>query len=158
MIETREERGPGLREPAVAAGVPQRTDQARDLVAAVLAEQAGDADPLAVADALLVTSEVATNALRHGGGITGFEAAVTRDGPRPVLVVSVADRSRALPVSPSGPRPPGAVGGYGWAMVRRLAAHTATTATADGKVVHVHLPLATGGSTGPPAPAPPTAP
>ncbi|MEU6484479.1 ATP-binding protein [Streptomyces sp. NPDC046887] len=147
MIETREDRGdqrPGLREPAVAAGVPRRADEARDLVAALLAEQAGDADPLAVADALLATSEVATNALRHGGGITGFAAVIIRDGPQPVLVVSVADRSRALPASPSGPRPPGAVGGYGWATVRRLAAHTATTATPDGKVVHVHLPLAPG--------------
>ncbi|WP_256103535.1 ATP-binding protein [Streptomyces sp. ODS05-4] len=162
-----------LSEGRVAVCVPGRVDEARDLVAALLAEHASDADPPAVADALLVTSEVVTNALRHGGGITGFEARIGFGGPAACcLLISVADRSPALPASPSGPRPPGAVGGYGWAMVRKLAAHATAAATADGKVVHVRmeLPRAAGQPRGPagggltppsaprPEPAPPTGP
>ncbi|PRH76869.1 ATP-binding protein [Streptomyces solincola] len=154
-----------MSEEQVAVCVPGRVDEARDLVAALLAEHASDADPPAVADALLVTSEVVTNALRHGGGITGFEARIGFGGPAACcLLISVADRSPALPASPSGPRPPGAVGGYGWAMVRKLAAHATAAATADGKVVHVRMELpraagqprgpAGGGLTAPSAPGP----
>ncbi|MFJ7151315.1 ATP-binding protein [Streptomyces sp. NPDC100445] len=75
--------------------------------------------PRALADAVLVTSELATNALVHGGGITGFDVDVDPAGVR----VSVSDRSDAFPMTrPAADRREGArPGGHGWPLVRRLA-------------------------------------
>lgn len=95
-------------------------------------------------DALLVTSELVTNAIRHGGGVTGFTARVTTEG----LVVTVRDRSPAAPtvrLRPDGQAFP--VGGYGWPLVQRLATRVHITPLREGKVIRVLLPLA------PPAPA-----
>jgi len=53
-------------------------------------------DAQALSDALLVTSELTTNAILHGGGITDFDVTVEGRGVR----VSVSDRStaRAIPL------------------------------------------------------------
>ncbi len=72
-------------------------------------------DTEALADALLVASELTTNAILHGGGVTGFEVDV--DGPG--VLLSVSDRSDALPVAVpavdgEGRRRPG---GHGWPIV-----------------------------------------
>ncbi|MBP0457309.1 ATP-binding protein [Streptomyces bomunensis] len=89
-----------------------------------------------VADALLITSELVTNALRHGGGLTGFTATV-EDG---CLVVTAADASTRVPV----PRAPGGAagtGGYGWPLMRRLAGTPDVTVSDAGKTVRVAMPL-----------------
>ncbi|MFD9002487.1 ATP-binding protein [Streptomyces sp. NPDC059582] len=76
-------------------------------------------DENALTDALLVASELTTNAILHGGGVTGFDVGVEGRSVR----VSVCDRSERLPVfAPStGPRGRFLPGGHGWPIVCRLA-------------------------------------
>jgi anti-sigma regulatory factor (Ser/Thr protein kinase) len=79
-----------------------------------------DCDPEALGDALLVASELTTNAILHGGGVTDFRVDVLGTG----VHVSVSDRSDRLPV-PAGeagdPRRRQRLGGRGWLIVCRLA-------------------------------------
>jgi anti-sigma regulatory factor (Ser/Thr protein kinase) len=77
-------------------------------------------DAEALEDALLVTSELTTNAILHGGGITGFDVDVDSGCVR----VSVSDRSDALPVAAPPVDDDGGhtrSGGRGWPIVCRLA-------------------------------------
>jgi anti-sigma regulatory factor (Ser/Thr protein kinase) len=76
-------------------------------------------DAEALGDALLVASELTTNAILHGGGITDFHVDVEGPGVR----VSVSDRSSALPVvrTPVGRDGRWRAGGHGWPIVCRLA-------------------------------------
>jgi anti-sigma regulatory factor (Ser/Thr protein kinase) len=76
-------------------------------------------DKDALGDALLVVSELTTNAIRHGGGVTGFRVDIVEPGVR----VSVCDRSDELPVvgDPFDPAGRRRVGGRGWPIVCRLA-------------------------------------
>ncbi|MCX4775417.1 ATP-binding protein [Streptomyces sp. NBC_01264] len=50
-------------------------------------------DSVTTADALLVTSELVTNAIRHGGGLIAFCAEITGEALR----VCVSDGARTLP-------------------------------------------------------------
>jgi anti-sigma regulatory factor (Ser/Thr protein kinase) len=68
-------------------------------------------------DALLVTSELTTNAILHGGGITGFDVDVDSGGVR----VSVSDGSDEMPMAAPPADGPGRPGGRGWPIVCRLA-------------------------------------
>jgi anti-sigma regulatory factor (Ser/Thr protein kinase) len=72
------------------------------------------------ADAGLIVSELVSNALRHGGGLTAFGAEVTPDGS--ALRLLVDDMSDARPVARRAlgydPEQPG---GFGWPIVERLA-------------------------------------
>ncbi|MFI7285705.1 ATP-binding protein [Streptomyces anulatus] len=121
---------------SVTAPVPENAAAARDAVMQLLTSQfcgpvsEGLAADVVVADALLVTSELVTNAVRHGGGLTGFAAELTDEGLRLV----VADASTDLPVAcgteTSGV---GRIGGYGWALVRRLAKQVSVTVHPEGK-------------------------
>lgn len=79
----------------------------------------GPYDQDSLSDALLVASELTTNAILHGGGVTGFDVDV--DGP--AVLVSVSDRSDRLPVTvdPVDDQGRRRVGGRGWPLVRRLA-------------------------------------
>ncbi|MER5200940.1 ATP-binding protein [Streptomyces sp. NPDC002755] len=72
-----------------------------------------------LSDALLVASELTTNAILHGGGITGFD--VDMDGP--AVRVSVSDRSDRLPVTtaPLDEQGRQRTGGRGWPIVCLLA-------------------------------------
>ncbi|MFJ4580044.1 ATP-binding protein [Streptomyces echinatus] len=103
--------------------VPGRPAEARRTVERVVHERcrarALACPPEAVADALLVTSELTTNALLHGGGITGFDVEVDAGGVR----VSVSDRSDELPVALQAADERGRTrpGGRGWPIVCRLA-------------------------------------
>ncbi|MFE3518159.1 ATP-binding protein [Streptomyces sp. NPDC059166] len=114
--------------------VPLNAAAARDVVTRLLEEEfcglggEGPAD-VVVADALLVTSELVTNAVRHGGGLTGFTARITDDG----LLLTVADASTETPVTAE--RDPGTtpIGGYGWLLVRRLTKHVAIRHLPGGK-------------------------
>lgn len=94
-------------------------------------------DDVVLADVLLVTSELVTNALRHGGGITDFVAELNEDRLRLV----VADASHEPPVAVT--RHPGefTVGGYGWTLVTRLAERVSVTETPSGKRIEVLLKL-----------------
>lgn len=55
-------------------------------------------DEEALTDALLVASELTTNAILHGGGVTGFDVDVDGRAVR----VSVSDRSDRLPIVAGG--------------------------------------------------------
>ncbi|MER6566030.1 ATP-binding protein [Streptomyces sp. NPDC001093] len=99
--------------------LPCRPADARRTVERAVAERcrAVSCGAAAMADVLLVTSELTTNAILHGGGITGFDVAVDSGAVR----VSVSDRSDELPVAAPpvderGTRP----GGRGWPIVCRL--------------------------------------
>ncbi|WP_062645916.1 ATP-binding protein [Streptomyces maremycinicus] len=72
-----------------------------------------------LSDALLVASELTSNAILHGGGVTGFDVAM--DGP--AVRVSVSDRSDRLPVTadPLDEQGRQRSGGRGWPIVCRLA-------------------------------------
>ncbi|WP_328581826.1 ATP-binding protein [Streptomyces sp. NBC_00370] len=87
-------------------------------------------------NAVLVTSELVTNAIRHGGGLTGFSVTVLDDS----CEVTVADRSTRLP-SARASRCDIHPGGFGWPIVHRLANAVAVTVTSTGKTIRVILPL-----------------
>ncbi|MFJ4920303.1 ATP-binding protein [Streptomyces sp. NPDC088725] len=96
--------------------LPRTPAEARALVQAVLHERWYELDELVIADALLVTSELTTNAVRHGGGITRFEARIADD----CLVLLIADRSSAPPAALPRQGEDPSQGGYGWPLIRRL--------------------------------------
>ncbi|MFI6358757.1 ATP-binding protein [Streptomyces sp. NPDC050743] len=101
---------------------PCRPAEARRTVERVVAERcrarAIPCGEAAMEDALLVTSELTTNAILHGGGITGFDVDVDSGGVR----VSVSDGSDELPVAaaPVDERGHTGLGGRGWPIVCRL--------------------------------------
>ena len=109
-----------LREPR---RLPCRPADARRTVRRVVAERCRARSlrcaPEAMEDALLVTSELATNAILHGGGITGFDVDVDSGG----VHVSVSDRSEDVPVALASldERGRSLPHGRGWPIVCRLA-------------------------------------
>ncbi|MFI6346099.1 ATP-binding protein [Streptomyces sp. NPDC050560] len=88
-----------------------------------------------VADVLLVVTELVSNAERHGGGLTSFEATVC-DGE---ILVDVGDRSPRPPHTTS--RGSAAPGGFGWPLVRRLSRRVRVQTAGHGKVIRVALAL-----------------
>ncbi|MFC9815880.1 ATP-binding protein [Streptomyces virginiae] len=115
--------------------------QARETARRVLAQQ--DAPPTLVTGVLTVVSELVSNAIRHAGGITGFQVTV-RPGQ---VVVEVSDRSALLPhLRPPAPHTPG---GFGWRVVKTLAPSTFVHSHRSGKTITATLPTHTGR---PPAP------
>ncbi|MER6981747.1 ATP-binding protein [Streptomyces carpinensis] len=97
-------------------------------------------DAHAVSDAQLVASELTTNAILHGGGVTDFHVDVIGRGVR----VCVSDRSDRLPVvrppvDRQGRRRPG---GHGWPIVCRLAREVQVSdLPSGGKCISVVVPL-----------------
>ncbi|MEU6012388.1 ATP-binding protein [Streptomyces sp. NPDC047453] len=83
-----------------------------------------------------MVSELATNALRHGGGRYTLQLGATADA----VHVAVTD----LNPSPPRERAPdlgGGAGGFGWPMVRRLTSEaTITAGPGRGKTIHARLP------------------
>ncbi|MFB7454327.1 MULTISPECIES: ATP-binding protein [unclassified Streptomyces] len=103
--------------------------QARRLVSRTLTAL-GPLPPSQVDDLLLVTSELVTNAHRHGGGVTSFGIAVGSDR----VTVSVADASGEPPRHElQGELRPG---GFGWPIVLRLCREVSVDTRPDGKTVH----------------------
>lgn len=97
-------------------------------------------DREALGDALLVASELTTNAILHGGGVTDFSVDVGEPGVR----VSVSDRSDALPVTaePFDPHGRRRIGGLGWPIVCRLACDVRVTdLPSGGKCITAVVPL-----------------
>ncbi|MFJ8663299.1 ATP-binding protein [Streptomyces sp. NPDC093795] len=114
---------------------PVRTPaQARQLVRHALAAL-GPLHPSQVEDLLLVTSELVTNSLRHGGGVTGFGIRVGPDR----VTVSVADASGVPPVPQ--PREELRPGGYGWPIVLRLCREVSVDTRPGGKTIHATVTI-----------------
>jgi anti-sigma regulatory factor (Ser/Thr protein kinase) len=94
-----------------------------------------------IVDLTLVVSELVTNAIRHGGGLAGFEVAPTPEGVR----VSVHDHSDVVPdvAYGSGVLPAAHHGnGYGWPLIIRLARDILIERRAEGgKTVSVSVRL-----------------
>ncbi|WP_326715396.1 ATP-binding protein [Streptomyces sp. NBC_01474] len=86
-------------------------------------------------DALLVTSELTSNAILHGGGLTRFNARI-EDGS---LLVQVSDRSMTAPHLVR--HNPGLPGGFGWMITQRLASHVSVDIQPDGKTITAILAL-----------------
>ncbi|MFJ3877075.1 ATP-binding protein [Streptomyces sp. NPDC090077] len=114
---------------------PVSAAAARDRVRELLLLAGVGLDGVVAADALLVTSELVTNAIRHGDGVVAFRAAV-EDG---VLRLSVSDASPRLPAARTGT--PDRPGGYGWPLVQRLAEHVDCRARPGGKDITATLRL-----------------
>jgi anti-sigma regulatory factor (Ser/Thr protein kinase) len=105
--------------------------QAREVTRTALGQWHCAAD--CIDDALLVVSEMVTNAVRHGQGRIRLRLSWSRR----YLRVEVRDASpllpRLLPASPSADR------GRGLRIVARLASRWGSTRLRDGKVVWVDL-------------------
>ncbi|MGY5127855.1 ATP-binding protein [Streptomyces nigrescens] len=85
---------------------------------------------------LLVVSELATNALRHGGGRYTLQLFAGPD----TLTAAVSDLSSAAPRERT-PDLNGGGGGFGWHMVRHLTSHLAIApAPGTGKTIYAQLP------------------
>ncbi|MFF9489484.1 ATP-binding protein [Streptomyces sp. NPDC014676] len=123
---------------------PCRPAEVREAVTRAVSERCRatrtPCDSEALADVLLVASELTTNAMLHGGGITDFQVDVSGPGVR----LSVSDRSDELPVVvPSadrqGRRRPG---GHGWPIVCRLSRDIRVSdLPAGGKCITAVVPL-----------------
>ncbi|MFD8738757.1 ATP-binding protein [Streptomyces sp. NPDC059618] len=126
-----------------AGGAITSAAAAREHVRGLLREhgRTGGANPDAVIDLLLVVSELVTNAIRHGEGIAGFEAALTERGVR----LAVTDNSDTVPAQAygSGEIPhTSRTGGYGWPLIIRLSESvTVEPRPEGGKTIHVTVPL-----------------
>ncbi|WP_078893594.1 ATP-binding protein [Streptomyces sp. CT34] len=94
------------------------------------------AAPEAAQTLALVVSELATNALRHGGGHYTLELGATAD----TVGVAVSDLNPAPPRERAPDLNDGS-GGFGWHMVRHLTSQvTITPGPGRGKTIHVRLP------------------
>ncbi|MGC0380702.1 ATP-binding protein [Streptomyces sp. SAI-129] len=104
----------------------------------------GSCDTGALSDAVLVASELTTNAILHGGGITDFRVDLVGSGRRPGVRLSVCDRSHDLPVAVPATDDRGRrrLGGRGWPIVCRLAREVRVAdLPSGGKCITVVVPL-----------------
>lgn len=123
---------------------PRSPAEARGAVRRVLSEQSrarGTAcPPDTLSDALLVVSELTTNAMLHGGGVTDFDVEVVGQN----LYLSVSDRERRRPVArdPIDRHGRHRCGGRGWPIVCRLSRTVLVSdLPAGGKRVTAVIPL-----------------
>ncbi|CAM5268328.1 ATP-binding protein [Streptomyces xanthochromogenes] len=115
------------------------TARARAQVVDAIRETAPGTSEERVADALLVVTELITNALRHGEGLSACTQKV-QDGR---LVLHVADHSDRLPVIPRRSDCQPFEGGYGWSIVQTIAERVSLRALpAGGKEICAVLSLA----------------
>jgi anti-sigma regulatory factor (Ser/Thr protein kinase) len=130
----------------VASAGPGSPADVRQAVRRALAGRSGGPtrdDDEGVGDALLVASELVTNAMLHGGGVTAFEVTPTERAVR----LSVSDRSDQLPVSVRQIDDAGRmrVGGHGWMIVCTLASDVViSNLRAGGKRITAVVPLSAG--------------
>jgi anti-sigma regulatory factor (Ser/Thr protein kinase) len=118
-------------------GSLRTAEQARNVARGYLLVAApGGGD--AVDAALLVATELFTNAVQHAGGVTGFHLEA---GPETVTV-TVQDASpvppRPVPLDVTEP------GGFGWHLVQELSQSVRVDIHAAGKTVTAIVPCPTG--------------
>ncbi|GAB7035654.1 ATP-binding protein [Streptomyces sp. NPDC021749] len=119
-----------------ASHLPATAAQARDRVSDLLKAHPGPVEAMKFTDALLITSELVTNAQRHTAGLLAFTAHLA--GNRLALLVEDASPHHPVTASRHGP---GDIGGYGWPMVCQLATTVSIVPTARGKAISVTLDL-----------------
>lgn len=112
-----------------------------ELRAAILAEVGRDADPVPELDSVahrlvLVASELATNALRHG--VPPTVVRLMRD--ERTYLLDVADQDLSTVPYVAGDRPPGQ-GGFGLQIARRLSLDVGWYATDSTKHVWARFPV-----------------
>ena len=145
-----------IRTPA-GAGRPHRRPrspaEARGAVRQALSEQScargAPCAPDTLSDALLVASELTTNAMLHGGGITDFDVEIIGQN----LYLSVSDRERRRPVAldPLDHHGRHRCGGRGWPIVCRLSRDVQVSdLPSGGKRVTAVIPLSVAAECGPP--------
>ncbi|MFF4324466.1 ATP-binding protein [Streptomyces sp. NPDC001568] len=120
----------------MAGSAPRSAAAARDKVGALLQHVGIGLDSVTAADALLVTSELVTNAIRHGGGITAFRTEITDS----VLCLSVSDMSPRTPAART--KSPEQPGGFGWPLIQDLTTHLDVREHPGGKTITAVLRLA----------------
>ncbi|MGW2441858.1 ATP-binding protein [Streptomyces goshikiensis] len=118
------------------ARAPASAAAARSSVRDLLLRAGVSLDSVTAADVLLVTSELVTNAIRHGGGLAAFHIEITDDA----LLLSVADTNPDPPLPRTGT--PDRPGGYGWPLVQRLADRVDVRSHGGGKTISAELRLA----------------
>ncbi|WP_078488934.1 ATP-binding protein [Streptomyces sp. Mg1] len=118
------------------AHAPASAAAARSSVRDLLRRAGVSLDSVTAADVLLVTSELVTNAIRHGGGLAAFHIEITDDA----LLLSVADTNPDPPLPRTGT--PDRPGGYGWPLVQRLADRVDVRSHGGGKTISAELRLA----------------
>ncbi|GAA3831928.1 ATP-binding protein [Streptomyces phyllanthi] len=134
---------------------PRNPAEARNAVRRAVSDRTAGTccDEDTLSDALLVVSELTTNAMLHGGGVTEFDVAlVGRE-----LYVSVSDRDHRVPVASPAVDDHGRMrcGGRGWPIVCRLSRDvTVSGLPSGGKRITAVVPLGRahrepGGSGGP---------
>ncbi|MFJ7159926.1 ATP-binding protein [Streptomyces sp. NPDC101118] len=116
--------------PRAASGLT--CERARDITRLVLAARGvtgTEAD-----DALLVVTELVSNARRHAGGVTAFRIRCVESR----AVVEVSDARPDLPVN--RPTPADIPGRFGWLMINQIAERVAVEPRGAGKTIAVVLP------------------
>ena len=105
---------------------------ARHVIEGLLADRSGGF----MDDALLMTSELVTNAVLHAG--TKCTLCAQFDPVSGWLRVEVADRSHHVPTLPAQPEPD-AIGGHGLRIVAAIARRWGVASTRAGKVMWFEL-------------------
>lgn len=122
---------------ASAQPLPLTAAAARAAVAALLHQFGFSPDRRVVTDALMITSELVTNAIRHGGGLSAFGADIHGGALR----VLVADHNPVHPVARTAAAPGLRIGGYGWPLIQSLADLVTVTPHGSGKQITADLAL-----------------
>ncbi|MET9774112.1 ATP-binding protein [Streptomyces sp. NPDC006367] len=122
-----------------ATGTVTTAGEARALAEAVVRGRSGravrDED---VIDLLLVVSELVTNAIRHGGGLAGFDVRIVDEG----VWIAVHDHSPVIPRAADAFPTRHHGSGYGWPLVARLARDISVTPRPEGgKTIGVLVPM-----------------
>ncbi|MFJ9173493.1 ATP-binding protein [Streptomyces sp. NPDC102360] len=113
------------------AGVPRARGVARAFAASLDPPLPGET----AENLVLVVSELATNALRHGGGRYTLRLSASADA----VNIAVSDLNPAPPRERTPDLNDG-TGGFGWHMVRHLTDHLTThPGPRNGKTIHARL-------------------